>query len=207
MKIDITVEQFEDTISKGYTMDMVFLLMMIHEQYDVKLISEDNPKLQILCQSIHRKGLITSDYKITETGTKLLEYLKAKTRQKFVKPKISAQEFDDWWEAYPGTDSFEHAGRKFQGSRSLRSGKEDCRVKFNVILSEKEYTAQELIDAMKHDVLLKKEASVKENKNKLSFMQNSLTYLNQRSYEPFIELIRAGVVVKQSTKPVGGTDI
>jgi hypothetical protein len=38
-------------------------------------------------------------------------------------------------------------------------------------------------------------------------MQNSLTYLNQRSYEPFIELIRAGAVVKQSVKPVGGTDI
>ena len=188
-------------------MDMVFLLMMIHEQYDIRLISEDNPKLQILCQSIHRNGLITSEYKITETGTKLLEYLKAKTRQKFVKPKISAQEFDDWWEAYPGTDSFVHAGKKFQGSRSLRSAKEDCRVRFNVILSEKEYTAQELIDAMKHDVLLKKEASLKENKNKLSFMQNSLTYLNQRSYEPFIELIRAGETIKESVKPVGGTDI
>ena len=181
--------------------------MMIHEQYDVKLISQDNPKLQILSQSIHRKGLITEDFKITETGTKLLEYLKAKTKQKFVKPKISSQEFDDWWEAYPGTDTFIHNGKKFQGSRSLRSAKEDCRIKFNVILSEKEYTAQELIDAMKHDVLLKKEASVKENKNKLSFMQNSLTYLNQRSYEPFIELIRAGVEVKQSQKPVGGTDI
>lgn len=183
------------------------MLMMIHEQYDVKLISQDNPKLQILLQSIHRKGLITEDFKITETGTKLLEYLKAKTRQKFVKPKISAQEFDDWWEAYPGTDSFTHNGKKFQGSRSLRSGKEDCRIKFNVILSEKEYTAQELIDAMKYDVQLKKEASVKEQRNKLSFMQNSLTYLNQRSYEPFIELIRAGVEVKQSQKPVGGTDI
>lgn len=188
-------------------MDMVFLLMMLHEQYDVKLISEDNIKLQMLCQSLHRKGLITSEYKITETGTKLLEYLKAKTRQKFVKPKISAQEFDDWWDAYPGTDSFVHAGKKFQGSRSLRSAKEDCRVRFNVILSEKEYTAQELIDAMKHDVLLKKEASIKENKNKLSFMQNSLTYLNQRSYEPFIELIRAGETIKESVKPVGGTDI
>lgn len=188
-------------------MDMVFLLMMIHEQYDIKLISEDSPKLQILSQSIHRKGLITAEYKITETGTKLLEYLKAKTRQKFVKPKISAQEFDDWWDAYPGTDSFEYLGIKFQGSRSLRSGKEDCRIKFNVILSEKEYTAQELIEAMQHDVHLKKEASYKEKKNKLSFMQNSLTYLNQRSYEPFIELIRAGVVIKQSVKPVTGTDI
>jgi hypothetical protein len=60
---------------------------------------------------------------------------------------------------------------------------------------------------MKYDVNLKKEASFKEKKNKLSFMQNSITYLNQRSYEPFIELIRAGAVVKQSTKPVGGTDI
>jgi hypothetical protein len=38
-------------------------------------------------------------------------------------------------------------------------------------------------------------------------MQNSLTYLNQRSYEPFIELIRGGAVVKQSVKPITGTDI
>jgi hypothetical protein len=38
-------------------------------------------------------------------------------------------------------------------------------------------------------------------------MQNSLTYLNQKSYEPFIELIKSGEVLKESTGVTGSTDI
>ncbi len=38
-------------------------------------------------------------------------------------------------------------------------------------------------------------------------MQNSFTYLNQRSYESFIELIKEGGKVEETDKPVGGTDI
>ena len=42
---------------------------------------------------------------------------------------------------------------------------------------------------------LKKEASVKNNENRLSFIQNSLTYLTQRSFEPFIEMIKTGMEI------------
>jgi len=38
-------------------------------------------------------------------------------------------------------------------------------------------------------------------------MQNSLTYLNQRSFEPYIELVREGAQVEEANKPTGGTDI
>jgi hypothetical protein len=38
-------------------------------------------------------------------------------------------------------------------------------------------------------------------------MQNSLTYLNQRSYEPIIELINEGVKIVESTEISKGTDI
>jgi hypothetical protein len=38
-------------------------------------------------------------------------------------------------------------------------------------------------------------------------MQNSLTYLNQRSFEPFIELIKEGAVIEETHKPTGSTDI
>jgi hypothetical protein len=39
-------------------------------------------------------------------------------------------------------------------------------------------------------------------------MQNSLTYLNQRTFEPFIELIKEGVKIEQqSSAPSGGVDI
>jgi len=38
-------------------------------------------------------------------------------------------------------------------------------------------------------------------------MQNSLTYLNQRSFEPFIELIKQGNSVEEAYVPQGSTDI
>jgi hypothetical protein len=37
-------------------------------------------------------------------------------------------------------------------------------------------------------------------------MQNSLTYLNQRSYEPYIELLKEGINTKE-TERIGATDI
>jgi hypothetical protein len=96
---------------------------------------------------------------------------------------------------------------KFTGSRSLRQNKEDCKLKFNKILLEGDYTAAELIAALNYDVLQKKENSVKQRSNKLTYLQNSATYLNQRSFEPFIELIKEGVKVEEAHKPIGGTDI
>jgi hypothetical protein len=38
-------------------------------------------------------------------------------------------------------------------------------------------------------------------------MQNSLTYLNQRSFEPFIDLLKEGYVVEDKAPTNGGTDI
>jgi hypothetical protein len=38
-------------------------------------------------------------------------------------------------------------------------------------------------------------------------MQNSLTYLNQRTFEPFIELIKEGKTVVEEPIIRGGTDI
>ena len=38
-------------------------------------------------------------------------------------------------------------------------------------------------------------------------MQNSLTYLNQRTFEPFIELIKEGHKIVEAPQVAGGTDI
>jgi hypothetical protein len=89
----------------------------------------------------------------------------------------------------------------------LRRDEENCRLKFNAILSEGEYTADDLIAALEFDVLQKKENSYKADDNKLRYMQNSLTYLNQRSFEPFIELVKEGVTIVEQSKPIGTTDI
>jgi hypothetical protein len=42
----------------------------------------------------------------------------------------------------------------------------------------------------------------------MTFMQNSVTYLNQRAFEAYIELINDGATINvASQKPQGGTDI
>lgn len=149
-------------------------------------------KIANLRQGLIRKGLITEEEELTVNGTQLLEFVESKGEKKYVKRKPATAEFDKWWKTFPGTDIFTHKNRKFSGNRSLRTGKEECRLKFDKILIEGEYTAEQLIAALEYDVLSKKEASVTEGTNKLKYMQNSLTYLNQRSYEPFIELIQEG---------------
>jgi len=205
--MNIKFSHFEELIKNGYSLDIVYILSII-EDADVNTLCCEMPKLEVLCQTIHRKGLVTDNYKLTTKGKELLSFIKTdgeNTKLKKSKPKDD--DFDRWWKAYPGTDTFTHNEKSFTGTRSMRVKKDDCKVKFNKILSEGEYTVDELIAALQYEVLQKKENSVKSKTNKLSFMQNSLTYLNQRTFEPFIELIREGATIKETKDVSGGTDI
>jgi len=192
----------------------MFLLEQIDLGNDVTSFVKDNPKLQLLLHTLYRKGLTTEEGQITLVGKATLEFLKdsnvalpAKETKLVTKVDIPEACFADWWKAYPGTDTFIYRGISFPGSRSLRQKKEDCKKKFNKILEEGGYTCDELIAALQYEVTQKKEASLKSNTNRMMYMQNSLTYLNQRSFEPFIELIREGARIEESNNVTGGTDI
>jgi hypothetical protein len=183
---------------------MVFLLKLAEEGHDIKELCKGNEKMEVIYQSVYRKALVSKDNKVTIIGRNLLEFLKEKApKNKTVKKIPASEDFKRWWKAYPGTDTFRHKNKAFGGSRSLRRDEENCKIKFNAILSQGEYTADELIAALELDVLQKKDKSVATGDNKLSFMQNSLTYLIQRSYEPFIELVKEQI----TSKPIGSTDI
>lgn len=186
---------------------MIFLLELIHQEYDLQCECESSAKLNLLCQTVIRKGLITEDYKLTTEGKDILAFLASETAETLVKRKPDHDGFEAWWKAYPGTDTFAHKGKTFNGTRGLRVKKDECKLKFNKIIGEGEYTSDDLIAALEMEILQKKENSIKTATNKMSFMQNSLTYLNQRTFEPFIELIKEGVKIKESNAPVGGVDI
>jgi len=204
----LTFSNFQKIHNAGYTLDMVFLLMLAESGVDVKESCKESPKLGALYQGIYRKALITDDGKVTLVGKELISFASESSPEATkVKKRIVVSGFDEWWKAYPGTDTFSHKGKTFNGTRSLRTKKDDCKVKFNKILEEGEYTAQELINALTFEVEQKKENSVKEKTNKLKFMQNSLTYLNQRTFEPFIELIKSGVTIVEAKEMTGSTDI
>jgi len=194
---------FKELIKKGYSLDIVYLLQHLDE---IDEICQGNPKLETLKNTLIRKGLISEEFKITLEGKQLLQFVSS-PQDKIAKiEKVKKlDEFDRWWAAYPSTDSFEYKNKTFIGSRALRGKKADCKAKLYSILNEGEYTIDELIGALETEVNLKKEASIKEKKNKLSYMQNSATYLNQRTYESFVDLYRSGI--KTETKEYKGVDV
>jgi len=166
-------------------------------------------KIDSVYQSLIRKGLITkTDEKLTIIGKDLLVFLDTKIERKIIRRKPATTDFEEWWKSYPGTDSFEYKGKSFKGTRALRLHKDDCRLKFDKILIEGEYTAAQLIAALNFEITQKKESSISTNTNRLTFMQGSSVYLNQRAFEAFIELINEGTTVDIAPqKPTGGTDI
>ena len=208
MNLSLEFYHFSELYKNGYTLDMVFLLKLAEEDVDIKLLCEESPKLKALYQGIYRKGLLTDDNKLTLAGKAVLELLNKKEENVVLKKKsVVEDDFNIWWKTFPGTDTFVHNGVSFAGTRSLRAKKDECKLKLNKILAEGEYTIEELVQAIEYEVLQKKENSVKTNTNKLSYMQNSLTYLNQRTFEPFIELVREGHKIVKEHVAIGSTDI
>lgn len=205
----LTFSHFEKLQNASLTLDHLFLLLQVEDGVDVQSLCKESLKLGALYQGIYRKGLITDAGALSLTGKEMIEWCSTPEAPE-TKPRRKAKasdEFEAWWKAYPGTDTFKYEGKMFSGTRSLRQKRDECKAKFNKILEEGEYTAQEMIDALEYEVLQKKENSLKEKTNKLKFMQNSLTYLNQRTFEPFIELIREGHKIIKTLVVSGGTDI
>ncbi len=183
------------------------MLQLIEQQFNLAPLCKKSMKISALYQGLVRKGLITENNTISLKGQELLEFVKTKGSNNFLKKKPSSKNFETWWKSFPGTDTFTYKKMSFIGSRSLRTGKNECKIKFEKILNEGEYTAKEVTDALIYDVKQKKESSIICKANKLKYLQNSLTYLNQRSFEPFIELIKEGIPVKESSIIAKGTDI
>ena len=75
------------------------------------------------------------------------------------------------------------------------------------ILNEGDYTPQQLIAALKFEIEQKVLESMRRGNNRLTYMQNSLTYLNQRTFEAFIELIEQEGDNAGPAEPTGSTDI
>ncbi len=196
MKFNVTPSHFEQLLKQSYSLDHIFLLKLVEANVDIQPLIDGSMKIAGLYQSLVRKGLVSDvTEKITHLGRELLTFADSEVKQPIKKLKQKPEDFDAWWNVFPSTDNFEHRGKKFAGSRALKRSRDDCRIKFNKILAEGEYVAKDIIDATNLDVYLKKEASLRTGDNKLSFLQNSLTYLTQRSFEPFIEMIKTGVEV------------
>jgi hypothetical protein len=211
MKFKISPSHFEHLIKQSYSLDHIYLLKLIEANIDIQSMLDGSMKIAGLYQSLVRKGLISNvTQEITQQGRELLTYADSEVKGTIKKVRQKSSDFDEWWKTFPSTDHFEYKGKSFNGSRGLKRAREDCRIKFNKILSEGDYTSEEIIKATLLDVLLKKEGSLNFGENRLKYIQNSLTYLSQRSFEPFVEMIKTGIdplQIQKSTPTKKGTDV
>lgn len=140
-------------------------------------------------QNLYRKSLITEKWEVTTLGKELLLALSSSRSPEGTIKKVRKEAddlFEQWWKTYPPTDAMVYLNRSFPGSRGLRQKKEDCRKKFNEILLEGDYDAEAMIRALKTEILMKMNQSVRDGENKMRYMQNTATYLNQRTFENFM---------------------
>lgn len=186
---NITTEGYHQVQKLGLLLDQIFYLECLSN--NINLSEFDKPKITAIRASLTRKGYILPSGKISQNGDLLLQSLSEGTSFEGMRvEKVTSirNDFDKWWITFPAIDAFSHKGKEFAGSRTFRTKKDECRTKFYRILEDKEYTADDLIRALEYEILMRKENSIVEKDNKLKYMLNTLSYLNQRIFENFIEI-------------------
>lgn len=143
-------------------------------------------------QALLRKNLI-SEGSITEEGKSLIEAVKNNTEQsvKSIIKKVDVnsflENFESWWETFPRNGNFEYKGRKFQLGRPLRVGKKsEVQDKYIKILVSGKYTHEQLLNALKCEIIQRKKDTFKKGINQFQYMKGAASYLNQEAYEAFI---------------------
>ena len=65
MKLTVSPQQYEELIKRGHNLDVIFLLKLIDEQYDISPLCKGSMKIASVYQSLIRKALITKDDALT----------------------------------------------------------------------------------------------------------------------------------------------
>jgi hypothetical protein len=187
MKLDITDTHFIELQKKGITMDMVLILSWLNQNLSITHIKEGSKKIDAIYKTMVRKDLISPDTDdLTRLGMEVITFIGNKTNKTFLKPKVESSEFDEWWSIFPPNDKFEVKGKKFGPTRAFKTKKDDCRTLFNKLILDEKFTAEEIINATKYDINLKKDRSYTTGSNQLKYLQNSYTYLYQKTFDGFV---------------------
>ena len=182
-------------------LDQIFLLQLSNEGYNLEDFKEK--KISILIRGMKLKGWLNDEGHITKAGKEVWDSMFLPEEEiELNKLQKHEDDFDKFWKKFPATDTVKTGSKILcRGSRSLKNDKDKCRIKFHQILSEGEYTAEEIIRALEYEVQLKIEKSLETRTNKMTYMKNSHAWLTQKAYEAFIEEAREAVLkpIKKQT--------
>lgn len=165
------------------------------------LIDTLKGQYDVLMQNLYRRNFIDFkeienpvNYKkvenifITTKGEEVIAHIKdvleGLTKNQQI-PIVSVEaNFDEFWTLFPSSDKWGN----FSATRSLKSDKENCRKKYKKLINEEGYKHEDIIKALSYQIaLFKKNSTVIDNKMK--FFQNSLTWINQRTFIQYLEIL------------------
>lgn len=164
-------------------LESIYILGLIKAGKDVP---EEMGKFQ---QYLVRKAYVDMKGVITEYGIKLYESLfkSPKTIIKTKKQVVKNDDFEKWWLCFPSTDHFTINGRTFQGTRSMKVGKEKCKQYFTVIINEG-ILGEDVIRSTEWLIKSAMEKSLRVGQNQVSYIPATERFLRERKFQPFIEL-------------------
>jgi len=155
-----------------------------------KPVDEDS----VIVQGLKRK-LFLVDNTVTPAGKEFYEMI---VNMKPLDSNISAKavikkqrdagnaHFNEWWKVYPSSNEFTYKGKNFAGLQKKNLNKTECCAKFMEITATGEFTPEQVIEGTKNHIETAKEQSFRTGDNKLTYIPNSLRYLRERYFEPFI---------------------
>lgn len=123
---------------------------------------------------------------LTLKGENVLKALRDITPDNDSKVVITVETyFNEFWDKFPSSDKWNN----FPSTRALKSDKNGCNKRYNKLLLEEGYNHTDIIKALDFQIrMFKKNSTVVENK--LKFFQNSSTWLNQKTFLEYLELMK-----------------
>lgn len=199
---DLIIDKIEST---GLTFDEFLSLYKVYSnEHSTRKINYSSDMLNSYLE-IEGKGLIkiiTNEngaltFYMRENGKLLIEQFNenpetSKPPQQ-VEQKLTNNnhKFEEFWLTFPNSD--EHG--IFKKTRILKAGKDNCKRKYIEYLT-KGSEHIDIIKALKYEIKLRKD--VNNGQNKMTYMKNSLTWLNSKEFEIILETMDEETVQNSS---------
>lgn len=183
-------------------LDHLFILeCLYYNNIELLLVYSENlgnERVNGYFTTLKRKELISlvDNVNITQDGKEYYEFICSLNGNRGsgyktigVAKGLRKEGFEEWWAMYPANSRWEdkNTGTKFIETRPLRTGKEQCKKKYDNLINSGKIEHHQLMDCLKYEIKSRKIDSLKNNKNQLCFMKNSLSYLNQEAFMAFAE--------------------
>ena len=179
MKIDIN-----EVRKSGLTLEQVLALLTLESERIGERLPYSSVEDSDLV-NLFNKGLLNADgngYTVTREGRALVNMVLDRPQEPEPAVKVSAQDFEDFWEAFPSNDQHGNWLR----TRTLKSDKNRCQALYKRAIEDGR-TKEEILRALNWEIKDRKAKST--TSNRMSFMKASSAWLYQREYEIILEEI------------------